>query len=441
MLAASQPDALSGPEFSANPEWLMEHLSTICWYCIAGAFIGQLWFAWDMRSILKSSQQRQTLAIEGRWSELEAYLKRAAKTYRPFVWLHHRYLLPGTLAVHYALFLNNQGRHAEALTRVDEAIWQLEHKPRIFHAIHRSATLKVLSGALKTRILALTGMGRYDDARQTAARLQHLPGSSGQSNAALAPLEYKCGRLDEALARAEATSPGDAQFDSARGIMSLAYCMKGEFDRAVQVLAYEPSDIAKFYSPGGLEAVSATSEGRKLIHLQRQKYASVFLPARLLFLAHAYLAQQTFEPADRALDQAEKLLGPQPGLQSAYCRYRARSAAAQGKKAEAEQFIERMRSIVQQTPKRSLLWEFHYTTGSAYWQLKQYQDALAELAQAQQLVLHPIEKHVTVYRLAQAYEDAGDPHQAIAHYRTVAADVIPSWMRAKAAEALSRLQN
>jgi cytochrome c-type biogenesis protein CcmH/NrfG len=47
----------------------------------------------------------------------------------------------------------------------------------------------------------------------------------------------------------------------------------------------------------------------------------------LILLAQVYLSLEDFENADRALDQAEKSLGPEPGLQMSYCRQRACSLA------------------------------------------------------------------------------------------------------------------
>ncbi|MEY2467065.1 MAG: hypothetical protein QOD03_1586, partial [Verrucomicrobiota bacterium] len=90
------------------------------------------WFVWDMRSILKAGQRKYQLSIDGHWRDLENYFERAAKTRRPFVWLHQKYLLPGNLETQYALFLYKQGRLEESLTKVDQAIRQIESKPWIF---------------------------------------------------------------------------------------------------------------------------------------------------------------------------------------------------------------------------------------------------------------------------------------------------------------------
>lgn len=416
----------------------MHFLPAICVILLLSAVGLLAWFASDMHSLLKSSQRKNQLSIDGRWKDLESYFQQARRPYRPFVWFYRRYLLPGNITTQYALFLYNRGRLDDALAIVDDAIRQIEIKPRIFRYIYHRETFKTLCGALRTRTLILTGQGSYDEARKTTAKLEHLTGSSATSNASLALLEFYCGHLDEALAQTEAVPPQDAQYDSMRGIAALAWSMKGEFDKAVQALTYEPSDISKYYSPARLKALKETPEGTKLIELQRKKHAGIFQPARLLMLANVYMEREEIDNAVRMLDQAENSIGPEPAVQTSYCRHRACSLAAQGKVSETENYIERMRAIVQQLPKRSLLWETHFAAGRAYLYLKQFSDALAELNEAQRFVLHPIEKHATAYWTARTHEAAGHLIEAIPYYRIVAADGIQSWMRKQAADVLDR---
>ncbi len=405
------------------------------------ATIALLWcFAMDMRSILKSDQQKNRLSIEGRWEDLERHFVRASKPRRPFVWLHRRYLMPGNDTIQYALFLFKQGRLEEALARVDQAVQQISAKPWFFRSIHRSATFASLCGAFRTRTLVLTGLGRYDEAREAAAQLERLAGSNGRPNAPLALLEYYCGRLDEALALAQSVPPGDKEYDPMRGITALALCAKGEFDAAIQALLYEPGDIAKYYPHGGLETVGQTPEGAKLIELQRQKLAGIFQPARLLGLARVYLVREEFENAARLLDQTEKSLGPEPGLQASYFGQRACALAGQGKTGETEQYIQCMRVLARQLSKRSMLCETQFAAGQAYFYLGRFGDALAELIEAWKYVLHPMEKHSTAYWIARIHEAAGHPREALPYYQMVAADSIPTWMRMRAAEALAALK-
>lgn len=390
--------------------------------------------------MLKSNQRKTQLQIDGRWKDLEEHFKRAARTPRPFVWFYRKYLLPGNLDTQHALFLHKQGRLEEALAKADEAIWKVKAKPWIFRSIYRSGTLTTMRGALTTRTLSLTGLGRYDEAREAAAEYQSLPGSHDRPNAALALLEYNCGHLDEALAQAQAVSPGDNFYDSMRGVMALCYSMKGDFDQALEALSYEPANASKFYPAAGLKTLSESPEGAKLIALRHAKLARFFPPARFIKLAKVYIAREEFENADRALDQAEKSLGPEPGLQMSYCRARACSLAAREKSKEAEVYIERVRAIAREFPKRSFVWEMHFAAGRSYLYLRRFSDALAELTEARRSALHPIQKHAIAYWTAKAHEAAGDQHEAILSYEIVAADSIQSWMREQAAQALARLK-
>ena len=208
-------------------------------------------------------------------------------------------------------------------------------------------------------------------------------------------MEYYCGHLDEALRFAHSVSPGDTGYDSMRSVSAIAHCMKGEFAEAIQSLLYEPGDTSKFYSPKELEAIKSFPAGAKLIELQDKKLASVFQPARLLLLAHVLLAQDDVENAVHALDYAEKLLGPMEAIQASYCQYRAWSLAAQGKASEAETYLDRVRAIVQQLPKRSMRWEAHSVAGRVYLYLGRLDKALVESMEAQRAVLHPSERHTT----------------------------------------------
>ncbi len=222
-----------------------------------------------------------------------------------------------------------------------------------------------------------------------------------------------------------------------RGVVSLVHCMKGHYDEALRALSFTPASASKFYSSSGLKTLSESPDGAKLIELKHRKFAKFFPPARMIMLAQVYNAREDFENAGRALDEAEKSLGPEPGLQMAYCRQRACSYAGLGKDAEAERHIERMRAIVEELPKRSFLWESHFATARSYLHLRRFNDAIAELIEAQRHILHPIEKHATTYLLALANEGAGNKLEADSHYRMVVADEIPSCLREKAIAALA----
>ena len=405
--------------------------------CLA-AFGVLIWYAADMRSILRSKQRKNQLAIEGRWAELEKYWEQASNTRRPFVWLHQRYLLPGSNAVQFGLFLYQQGRLEEALAKVDQAIKQIENKPAIFRSMYQRATNKALWGALAARGLILTGMGRYDEAREAAARLGDASGYNVRANQSLALLELDCGRLDEALVLAKTVPPENNQYDSMRAAMARAYSLKGEFVRAIETLTYEPSSVSKFYRPDNWEKMKRSPEGSKLIELQGRKLAGIFPPARWVALAVVFLEQEAFKNADAALDEAEKSLGSNPTLQISYWRNRARSHAGQGKSAEAEDCIARVRGMMRQPYLRSTLMGTHIALARSYLSLRRFAEALAELAEAERIALHPIEKHLATYWSARTYEEAGNSSEARVYYQKVASDPIPSRMRSHAAAVLGK---
>ena len=394
------------------------------------------WYVADMRSIVKSLQLKNHLAADGNWKELENFYERATRPDRPFVWLHRRYLLPGNMQVQHSMFLFTQGRLEEALAKNEEAIRLIEGKPWIFHSFYTRATFKTLCGALRGRTLILSDQGRYDEAREAAARLERLTGGKGEPNEALAFLEYRCGNLDKALAIGQAGPLKGARADPMLGVMAFCYIMKGDFDQALRVLAYTPTDIVKLYSPGGLQKLSSSPEGVELLESKRRKLAGVFPPARFMKLARVYIATGDFAKADEALDQAGKSLGPEPGLQMSYWRHRAFSFAGQGKAVEAETFLERMRTLLKTYPKRAFQWETRYAAGRAYLYLKRFNEALAELTEAYKVVLHPIEKHSTAFYIAKAYEGAGNQGEARRYYEIVVAERIPSRMHEQAVEAL-----
>jgi tetratricopeptide (TPR) repeat protein len=251
----------------------------------------------------------------------------------------------------------------------------------------------------------------------------------------LALLEAKCGRLDEALALAKTVPPEDKQYDSMRAVMAGAYGLKGEFAQAIKTLMYEPTGISKFYRSEDLENLNRSREGSKLLELQGRRLAGVYQPVRWIMLASVYVEQEAFENADRTLDEVEKSLGSNRVLQIAYCRTRARSHAAQGRSAEANECIARVRVMMQEFSSRSTAMEVHLAIGRSYLSLRRFGEALAELAEAQRRALHPVEKHQAAYWIARTHEAAGNPREAITYYQQVASDPIPSWMHRQAAAA------
>jgi tetratricopeptide (TPR) repeat protein len=391
------------------------------------------WYAADMRSIVRSMQRKNELTLEGRWAELEQHLKRDQTSRRPFAWFYKRYLLPGNSAAQVALFLHQQGRFEEALAKIDQAIKQIENKPAFLRPLYRRSMNGIHCSALATRVLILSEMGRYDEARDTATRLAKVSGSNVRPNSSLALVEAHCGRLDEALALARTVAAESPRYDTMRILMAKMHGLKGDYAQAVETLTFEPASISKFDPSKGLENIKPGGEVSKLKEMQGRKLAGAVQHSRWMMLAGAYLQLEAFENADRALDEAEKFLGSNPAWPTYYCAVRARSYGAQGRSAEANEQIARARVLMQQSPRRSTQMETHLAIGRAYLSLRRFGEALAELAEAQRLASHPMEKHQTAYWLARTQEAAGNRDEAMRYFRQVASDPIPSWMQREAA--------
>jgi tetratricopeptide (TPR) repeat protein len=335
----------------------------------------------------------------------------------------------------FGLFFHSRGRLEPALAHVDRGIKQIENKPMLFRPVFRSATSKAYNSALAARVLILSEMGRYSEARQTSVKLEKASGSTMGEHSTLALLEMKCGKLDEALAMARKVPEHETQYDAMRNLMSMVYGLKGDFEQAKQSLIFDPNIGAKYDNPGVFESLKQNVEGAKWIQSQKQKLAGIFPPARWIRLAHVYLAEQDFEQSDKALDNAEKSLGSNQILESVYWRARARTYAGQYKSKEAEDCIDRARVMAQKLQSRSAIMETHLAIGRSYLSLRRWDEALIELLAAERTSLHPIERHQANYWIAHAYGSSDRLADALPYYQKVASDPIASWMQREAAAA------
>jgi len=402
-----------------------------------------VWMLFDVHRNQRRRQERMRLKLAGRWDEVDAHYQRELRSHRlilPF--LLRKYVLPGTLEAGYAAYLYERGRFESALEYTDRAI-VLARKPRwrfksLFGMKPNTRTLPV---ALNLRVLVLTGLGRYDEARATAAELRAILPPGQRKNSADCLMEVQSGNLGEALNLAYETLSHNLKDGTARLVASGVYSLRGDFSQAANILYYEPGDVTEHYSPADLAIALKDRQSIKFIALQRQYAATIHEPIRLLTLADVYIEQGTFDDATRALDAAEKLLGPNPVIRCSYHRKRALCAAASGDTQQAEQHLMEARSLVEQHPRRGAEWEVCVAAGRCYLALQQMEKARAEFAHAQTITLHPIEKHLTNYWLGRTAEAARHPAEAIRHYQSVVADGIETRMREEAVDALSRLKD
>jgi tetratricopeptide (TPR) repeat protein len=382
------------------------------------------------------------LKLAGRWDELDAHYQRELRSHRlilPFVM--RKYAVPGNLEAGYAVYLYERGRLESALEFTDRAI-VLARKPRwklksVFGMQPNTRTLPV---ALNLRVLVLTGLGRYNEARTTAAELRAMLPPGQRRNSADCLMEVQSGHLQEALELAYETLSHNSKDGTARLVASWVYRLRGDFPEAASILFYQPPDVTEHYSPKDLDLVLRSREGVKFVALQRQYAATIHEPIRLLALSGVYLEEGNLDDATQALDTVEPLLGANPVILCDYHRRRAICAAARGDGPRAEQHLAAARSILAKYPKRSTQWETHIAAGRCYLSLQAMDKAGAEFVQAQALCLHPLDKHVTNHWLGRAADAAHRRSEVIRHYKNLVADGIDTKMRQEATETLSRLK-
>ena len=401
-----------------------------------------IWLLIDVHWSYRRRQQRIRLKLAGKWDELDAHYQRELGSHRlilPF--LLRKYAVPGNLEAGYAAYLYERGRLESALEFTDRAI-TLARKPRwkLKSVFGVRPTTRTLPVALNLRVLVLTGLGRYDEARTTAAELRDLLPPGQRRNSADCLMEVQSGHLEEALNLAYETLSHKSNDGTARLVASWVYRLRGDFPEAANILFYQPHDVAEHYSPKDLALVLKSHEGAKFVALQRQYAATIHEPIRLLALSGVYLEAGNLDDATQALDTVQPLLGANPVILCDYHRRRAMCAAGKGDSPRAEQHLAAARSILADYPKRSTQWETHIAAGRCYLSLHAMDKAGAEFAQAQALWLHPLDKHVTNYWLGRTADAARRRSEAIQRYEKLVADGIDTKMRQEAIEALPRLK-
>ena len=383
------------------------------------------------------------LKLAGKWDELDAHYQRELRSHRlllPF--LLRKIVIPGNLEAGYAAFLHQRGQLEPALEFTGRAIALARKQPRWLKSIYgMPLRRKTLSVALNLRVLILTSLGRYDEARATAEELRGVSPPGHRRNSADCLTEVQSGNLEEALNLAYETLSHNVKDGTARLIASRVYRLQGRFAEAANILFYEPRDVTEHYSPKDLANMLKDRQSAEFITLQRQYAASIHEPIRLLALAGVYLEEGNCDDAARSLDAVEKLLGANPVILCDYHRRRAICAAAQGENARMEQHLREARSIVAQHPKRSTQWATDIAAGRCYLLSQAIDKAGVEFLAARSRALHPLDKHVTNYWLGRAAEAAKHRTEAIRHYQSLVSDGIQTRMREEAVAALQRLRS
>jgi len=397
-----------------------------------------VWVLIDVRHSQRRQQRKLRLQLDGKWDELDAHFQRELKSRRLLSYIMRKYVLPGNLQASYALFLYQRGQLETALEFADRSV-ALARKQRVFLKSVFGVQQKILPSALNSRVLILTGLGRYDDARVASAELRNMPSVRNKAQATICLTEVYLGNLDRALELAYETLAQDPKDGTARVVASWVFRLKGEFAEAINILVYKPKDVTELYSQKDLDTLLRDRESAKFIALQRQHAATIYEPIRLLVMSGVYLDQADYDDATHALDAMQSLLGNNPVIRSNYERNRAICSASKGDVRQAEQHLAEARTIALNLPKRDTQWETNISAGRCYLLLKLTDKASNEFLAAQRRMFHPIEKHMTNYWLARTMEVAKHRAEAIRNYQCVVADDIPTVMRQESLDALDRL--
>src|SRR5262249_23003154 len=164
----------------------------------------------------------------------------------------------------------------------------------------------------------------------------------------------------------------------------------------------------------------------------------IMKPARWLAAADAYASHGDLEGLEYAVERAGKLLDGNVQIEMIYLRMRSRLAAHRGKPDDAARDLARVKELLATVPKRSQKFETHQAEGECAMIGGRASDAIGCFESALEIALHPIEKHISTFWLAEALEKAGHLVEAAARYREVLDLSLRSRFTPRAPEAMNR---
>jgi tetratricopeptide (TPR) repeat protein len=394
---------------------------------------GFLWFIADMSFAQKWQLKRAALGAQDKSRELDGHFQSRLKCRRPMLLLFQRFVVPGLIEADYALHVSKQGEHERAL--------------RLAQKASRKAARRVTThlAVLPAEAMILSWLGRYEEARQVvqlgrnllASRSTELAKDPGRSNLTGniilqdAMIEMYLGHLDAALKLGIEAGAATVS-DPARTVISAVLTAMGRFKEALDALAYEPSRFYKFLNPSAMDLLENDKLFQETARQIDEQISGVFGPAAELGKASIYLEAGDAEKLGLALDQVQKKLKSHRVMEHIYVRTRACWHAMKGDVAGVEADLARVRDLAAENPaSRSAKYETHLASGRAFLLLGQSERAIGEFKSANQLALHPLEKHVSTYWLARGNEGM-DNTTATIQFRTVIADGFGTWMEADA---------
>jgi hypothetical protein len=399
-------------------------------------------FPLDMNFAQRWNLKQAELGAQGDWPELNRHFESALKCRRPLLLLFRRFVLPGSLEMQYALHLSNQGENERALVLAQKA----SRLSRIRTADHLNF--------LPVQSFVLLRSGRYSEASKVVRRGRNLLGSAELSHLAMtqpdlvarmamqeALIEFYLGHLDPALHLGWQGCAGNIS-DPARALLSGVFTAKGRFKDALDVLVYEPSDFYKFLASTPpvfqsqqetpLEMLSKDELFRETASKTNEELSGVFGPAVEIGRASVFLEAGDAANLGVTLQRAQSLLKSHPLMEHIFARIRACWHAMVGDVNGVEADLARARELAAEFPaSRAIKFDTHFYSGRARFLLTQYEAAIHELTEANQLALHPMEKHTSTYWLARASQAANSPSAANL-FKTVVADGFKTWMEADA---------
>lgn len=375
-----------------------------------------LWFIADMNHASKLNRRRSELSAQGRWKELNEHFESELTCWRLPLQIFRCFALPGGIEVESALHLYNQGELEKALGLADRGVARSNRFRK-----HREIPLIA-------RAQILSGLGRYDEARQALERARKINPEVSFADLLEGMIEMYEGNIERALALGQRALSDQKTTDSSRALVSALLSAKGRFQDALNILTYDPVRALAFFTAEDLDLMTQSESGRQLVLAMDEEAAGVFRPARYLAIAGVCLEAGDRENLEHSLDRAERELKLNPAIEHIYRRLRACCCATKSEPTEMEGQLVRARQLTNEFPSRSAKYETHQAAGRAYLILQRNDAALPELRSAVGLALHPWERHYSNYWLARAAEAAGQQQDALTLFNSVIANGFDTWM-------------
>lgn len=293
-----------------------------------------------------------------------------------------------------ALTLYMAGDFAEALEAVERALGDVGHLPR-----KQRAQLHIMCLSAKTMILA--ALGRYAEARITAASMKQVGNVTASAWQAAVFPEFYTGQLDQALMICNEVMALDPEGNTGRISAAQIALLLDDAAYALRLLDHESDDVL-----------------------------------RHLAIAEAHLHAGAAAAAADELGRAAGLLVELPAVMLTYHNLRALTQARSGDRTQAQASLEEVEAALVRAPHKRC--EAEICRGQVHLWLGSLDEAVSSLNAAAASARHPIERHIARYWLASAHQASGDLHHAESTYRQVLGDQFRTWMSAQARSMLAK---